>query len=456
MSRKTLSRRQFLRGLGGVCVGLPLLHLGGLPANGQSSGILTADGFPKRFIVFFHPNGTVQESWWPEAGLSETDFRIGGILTPLQRFKSRLILPQGLDMLSSSAGPGEPHQKGMGGLLSGRPLQEGSFVGGDGSLAGWGDGITVDQAIARHIGATTRFGSLELGVRADSNGGSEVRTRLIYSGPAQPLPPMNDPREVFDSLFSDFEADTTEMADRRTQRTSVLDTVQSQFGELRNKVGALDRQRLEAHFEIVRDMERRLSNERFFSGACLDTGRPDEREPDSEDTMPDILKLQIDLMVSAMACDLTRVGSIQVSNAKNHIRYPWLESLGDGHSLSHAGPSNDEARTELELRGNWLAQQFSYLLDRLDALPEGDGTMLDNTVVLWGNELAQGNIHSQVSMPFVLAGSAGGALKTGRHIQYANRPHNDLLVTLLNAFGLEDTTFGDERFCTGPLSELLV
>jgi hypothetical protein len=172
--------------------------------------------------------------------------------------------------------------------------------------------------------------------------------------------------------------------------------------------------------------------------------------------MPDILKLQIDLMVSAMACDLTRVGSIQVSNAKNHIRYPWLESLGDGHSLSHAGPSNDEARTELELRGNWLAQQFSYLLDRLDALPEGDGTMLDNTVVLWGNELAQGNIHSQVSMPFVLAGSAGGALKTGRHIQYANRPHNDLLVTLLNAFGLEDTTFGDERFCTGPLSELLV
>ena len=455
MTRQKMSRRQFLKGLGGVVVGLPLLQMNVGPAIGQANGALTPEGFPKRFIVFFHPNGTIQDDWWPEAGVSESDFRLVGILSPLQRFKSKLLLPRGLDMLSSSTGPGEPHQKGMGGLLSGRPLQEGSFVGGDGSLAGWGDGVTVDQVIARHIGATTPFGSLELGVRADSNGGSEVRTRLIYADAAQPLPPMNDPREVFDRLFADMNADQGDTVRRREERSSVLDAVQAQFGQLRGRAGAEDRRRLESHFEMVRDMERRLSNERLFDGTCLDTPRPEDQDPDSEDTMPEILRLQIDLMVAAMACDLTRVGSLQVSNAKNHIRYPWLESLGDGHSLSHAGPSNDEARDELVARGTWLAQQFAYLLDRLDAIPEGSGTMLDHTLILWGNELAQGNVHSQITMPFVLAGSAGGYFRTGRFVQYANRPHNDMLVSFLNAYGIEDQSFGDERFCTGPLSDLV-
>ncbi len=456
MKRPLMTRRQLLKGLGGVLLGLPLLELGMSRAVGQASGAMTPEGFPKRFIVFFHPNGTIPDFWWPQAGAGERDFELANALAPLAPFKSRIFLPYGLDMLSSGAGPGEPHQKGMGGLLTGRPRQEGAFVGGDGSLAGWGDGVSVDQVIAGHVGGTTPFKSLELGVRADSNGGSEVRTRLVYAGPAQPLPPMNDPRDVFDRMFADMSSDQDEMSKRRANRTSVLDAVKEQFGQLDRRVGVEDRRRIDAHFAMVRDMERRLSNERLFDGTCLNTQPPEDQEPDSEDTMPEILRLQIDLLVASMACDLTRVGSIQISNAKNHIRYPWISSLGDGHALSHSGPSNEASRGEMVARDTWLASQFGYLLGRLNAIPEGGGTMLDNTVVFWINELSRGNIHSQVTMPFVVAGGGGGALNTGRMVSYANRPHNDLLVTFLNAFGIEDQVFGDERFCTGPLSDALL
>lgn len=456
MTRRWMTRRQFLRGLGGTMVALPLLNMGLTRAHAQASGgAMSPDGFPKRFIVLFNPNGTIHEDFWPTAGASETDFTLSPILSPLERFKSKLVILEGLDMLSSSAGPGEPHQKGMGGLLTGRPLQEGDFIGGDGSLAGWGDGISVDQELVSHIGHTTPIGSLELGVRADSNGGSEVRTRLSYRGPAEPLPPMNDPRQVFDRLFSDMLTDEDELVRRRNDRLSVLDTVMQQMSAVRRRAGAEDRQRLEAHFEMVRDMERRLQNERLFDGTCLDTPRPPDQESDSEDTMPEIARLQLDLMVVAMACDLTRVASLQFSNAKNHIRFPWLESFGDGHSLSHAGPSNDQARTEQTARGAWFAQRIAYLMDRLDSIPEGSGTMLDNTLIFWGNELSKGNVHSQVNMPFMLAGGAGGAIPTGRFLNYEQRPHNDMLVSILNAFGVETETFGDERFCTGPLAGLL-
>ncbi len=242
---------------------------------------------------------------------------------------------------------------------------------------------------------------------------------------------------------------------RRAQRLSVLDTVQRQMALVQRQAGYDDRQRLESHFEMVRDMERRLQNERLFDGTCLDTPPPPDQNPDHEDTMPEIARLQIDLMVMAMACDITRVGSIQFSNAKNHIRFPWLESLGDGHSLSHAGPSNNEAKDELTARETWMATKVKYLMDRLAQVPEGNGTMLDNTLIFWMNELSRGNIHSQVDMPFLLAGGAGGALRTGRLLQYDGDPHNNLLVSFLNIFGVETETFGDERFCTGPLTGLL-
>lgn len=446
-----LSRRTFLRGLGGAAVALPLLpSMFARDAFAQST-------FPKRFIYFFHPNGTMQESFWPTPGATARDFVMSPILAPLQPHREKLLVLEGLNLAAAGAqyGPGEPHQRGMGALLTGRPLQEGSFVGGDGSLAGWADGISLDQQIANHISGGTKFKSVHLGVRADTTAPTaEVRTRLSYAGPAQPIPPQNEPLVVFNDLFSDFGTEPSELAVIRQQRKSILDTVAGQINDVNKRVGRDDRQRLEAHLAMVRDLEVRLTNERVTGDACYAPQRPDDLEPDSEDSMPLISRLHIDLLVMAMACDLTRVGSIQYSNAKNHIRFPWLASLGDGHQLSHAGPSNEAAHTEWVARDAWFATELAYLMTMLDAVQEGDGTMLDNTVILWMNELAEGNTHSHNNMPFVLAGSGGGYFQTGRHLQFDGASHSDLLVSIQNAFGMEAQTFGDERFVTGALSGL--
>jgi len=328
-------------------------------------------------------------------------------------------------------------------------------VGGDGSLAGWDDGISLDQVIAEQIGATNPYKSLQLGVRADTTAPTaEVRTRISYAGPAEPLPPQNDPRVVFDQLFSDFSTEPTQLARVREQKKSILDTVSEQFDLIKKRAGAGDRHRLDAHLAMVRDLEVRLENERVTGEACYAPEEPGDNEPDSEDTMPLISRLQIDLLVMAFACDLTRVGSLQYSNAKNHIRFPWLESLGDGHQLSHAGPSNDDAHDQLVARDNWFASEMAYLLTRLDSIQEGDSTMLDHTAVLWINEISQGNTHSHVDMPFILAGSCGDYFDTGKYVEYSEAAHSDLLVSLQNAYGIEEQTFGDAEFCSGPLANI--
>lgn len=457
MSRRRINRRTFLRGLGGSAIALPLLQAGlGRHAFAQATGSMNGE-FPKRFIYFFHPNGTIQDDFWPTAGATERDFAMSRILTPLEVHREKLLILEGINLDSGGGefGPGEPHQRGMGTVLTGRPLQEGAFVGGDGSLAGWGDGISLDQHLGNRIGASTPFKSLHLGVRSDTTAPTaEVRTRISYTGPAQPVPPQNEPLTVFRDLFSDFSTEPTELVVARQQRKSILDTVGGQLSQIQSRVGYHDKQRLESHLAMVRDLEVRLENERVTGEACYAPTEPEDLEPDSEDTMPLISRLHIDLMVMALACDLTRVASIQYSNAKNHIRFPWLESLGDGHQLSHAGPTNTDAHEEWVARDTWFAGEFAYLLTKLDSIQEGDGTMLDNTVILWINELSQGNTHSHINMPFVMAGSGGGYFDTGRYLQYDNASHSDLLVSIQNAFGIEDETFGDERFVNGPLSGL--
>ena len=458
--RRQINRRTFLRGLGGAAIALPLMPSLGIrnAYAAEAAGALTADGFPKRFIYFFHPNGTMPADFWPTPGATPRDFQLNTILQPLQAYREKLWIAKGVNLTSggSEFGPGEPHQRGMGALLTGRPLQQGNFVGGDGSLAGWADGISLDQHIANYVGDPTAFKSLQLGVRADTTAPTgEVRTRLSYEAAAKPLPPQNDPLNVFNDLFSDMVVTPGAMEDARAKQKSILDGAIGQFESLNNRLGYQDKQVLDAHLATIRDLERRLQNDGVTGEACYIPDTPADQESDSEDTMPQIAELQIDMLVMAMACDLTRVGGIQFSNAKNHIRFPWLDSLGDGHQLSHAGPSNSQARTEWVARDTWFAQKFGYLLMKLDSIPEGNGTMLDNTAVIWLNELSQGNTHSHVNMPFVLAGSAGGQLDVGKYVELQEQSHTDILIAIQNAFGIQDQVFGDPRFANGALSELV-
>jgi hypothetical protein len=449
MNKRAMTRRSFLRGAGGAVVGLPLLASLGARAQANPQ-------FPLRFIVMLHPNGTKPEEWFPTAGASETEFTLKRILQPLVPFQDRLLITSGIDMPAVDIGPGEPHQSGMGGVLTGWHLLDGDFVGGDGSLAGWGAGVSVDQRIAEVVGMDTPFRSLELGVRADHPAGQgEVRNRMIYLGPEQPLAPENQPLVAFDRLFTDLQTDVTALAQLRAHRRSVIDAVTQQFTALQPRLGHADRQKLDSHLTLVRDLEQRLQGDGMVQD-CTVPAEPAAMASNDENTMPAVTTAQMDLIVAAMTCDLTRVASVQFSNGQNHIRFPWLapQSLGDGHTLSHAGPSNAEATEEWIARDNWYAQQLAYLMTQLDSVPEGDGTLLDNTIILWVNELAVGNTHSHQNMPFLIAGGAGGKLNMGRYLQYTNASHVDLLNTMLTAFDIQDT-IGNPDFATGPLAGML-
>jgi len=208
---------------------------------------------------------------------------------------------------------------------------------------------------------------------------------------------------------------------------------------------------LDAHLTLVRDVERRLS---LGIGNCAKPDLPPTLDPVSETDMPRIAELELDLLAVAFACDLTRVASFEISTALNRIRYPWVNSLGEGHALSHSGASDPDAKAQLLSRQNWHSSLIARLFDRLASVAEGEGSVLDNTLLFWGNEVSMGTTHSHDNMPFLVAGG-GWAFRTGRYVQYEGNSHADLLVSLLNAMGVPDTTFGDADYCTGPLSGLV-
>lgn len=438
-----INRRQLLLGAGGVTVALPLLR--------SLSAQAAAPKPPKRLLLMYTPNGVIPESWWPTNVTSETSFDLGAIHQPLAPFRDRLLLLGGVDLKVAKTGPGGLHQRGIGGLFTGQQLQTGTaFVDGCGQTSGWADGISVDQEVAKKVGQGTLLSSLELGVRALDN---DVQGRISYAGSGQPLPPINNPLDAHNRLFSMLGGTTSAVDALRASRRSVLDTVQSQFSTLSQRLSVDDRQKLDAHLTLVRDVERRLTD----TGApttCSTPARPATLDPASETDMPLIADLELDMLAAAFACDLTRVASFQISTSLNRIRYPWLDSTGEGHALSHSGPSDTEARTQLIARQTWHAGRLAHLLSRLSSIQESDGSsVLDNTLVLWGNEVALGYTHTHENLPFLMVGGRWH-FRTGRYVQYQGASHNDLLISVLHAMGVPATTFGRAELCSGPLSGL--
>jgi hypothetical protein len=436
--------------MAGACATLPLLE--SMNAAAQEA---TAAG-PQRLILLYNPNGTVPESFWPGADATETAFTLGPILEPLADFRDRMLILRGLDIgvAEASGLPGGPHQRGIGGLYTGSELQTGTMADGDGSLAGWANGTSIDQELVHRLNPPTLLPSLELGVRATA---ADVMGRISYSGPGSPVPPMNDPREVFQRLNSGFMNDLSgpEQAAGRDQRRLVMAAVQSQYASLRPRVSLLDRQKLERHADFLNGIVRRLDYGIRPGPACIAPAEPPALGVEDAVDMPDITRLQLDLLALAFACDLTRIASVQFSTAINAIGFPWLNSTAEGHNLSHRGPSDTAAKDQLTQRARWYAEQIAYLARQLAAVTEGDRTMLDNTVMVWGNELSLGNSHSHKEIPFMLLGSAGGRLRTGRYLQFGAQPHNRLLISLLQVMGVEATTFGHADFGGGgPLAGL--
>jgi hypothetical protein len=436
--------------MAGACATLPLLE--SMDAAAQDA---TAAG-PQRLVLLYNPNGTIPEAYWPGADATETAFTLGPILEPLAGFQDRMLLLRGLDIgvAEASGLPGGPHQRGIGGLYTGSELQTGTMADGDGSLAGWANGTSIDQELVHRLNPPTLLPSLELGVRATA---ADVMGRISYSGPGSPVPPMNDPREVFQRLNSGFMNDLSgpEQAAGREQRRLVMAAVQAQYASLQPKVSLLDRQKLERHADFLNGIVRRLDYGIRPGPACIAPSEPPQLGVENAADMPDITRLQLDLLALAFACDLTRVASVQFSTAINAIGFPWLNSTAEGHNLSHRGPSDTAAKDQLTQRARWYAEQIAYLARQLAAVTEGDRTILDNTVMVWGNELSLGNSHSHSEIPFMLLGSAGGRLRTGRYLQFGSQPHNRLLVSLLQVMGVEATAFGHREFGGGgPLPGL--
>ncbi len=430
-----LTRRALFRAAGGLAFATPWLE----------SVAQTAP--PKRFISLYHPNGVHTSKWKPT--VTGTDFTFGGSQTALAPYKSDLMYLQGLDLKCAIEGAGEQHQRGLGGLLTGRKIEAGGFTGNDGTTAGWASGISLDQELVKLVGEGARVASLQLGINA---GERDVSGCLSYAGAATPLLPLNDPRQTFARLFAINPMPNDEGAPLRRRRTSVLDAVREQFGLLKNRVSFADRVQLDLHLERVRQLELRLTA-LPLPLQCQSATQPPEVLFATDKAMPDVSKLQLDLLVLAVSCDLTRTATVMFSDAKNHITLPFLNVFADVHNISHLS-NGDPQREDLGRRDGWQAEQLAYLLGRLKSTSEGGGNLLDNSLVLWGSEVSEGNIHSHTDMPFLVAGHAT-KWKMGRVVKFdVARPHNDLLLSVLQGFGGAHTTFGDPQYITGPLPGL--
>ncbi|ACY12674.1 DUF1552 domain-containing protein [Haliangium ochraceum] len=449
---KGLSRRAMLRGLGGSMVALPFLDaMVGIGRRAEAQTL----AFPKRIVMWYTPNGTVPKNFWPEAPGSLADSALSPILQPLSEHRNDMLVLGGIDLMTSYDGPGDAHQKGTGTCLTGMPLQDGDFAGDAGASAGWADGISLDQHIANEIGGDTMFRSLEAGVLVQ---GSSVRSRVSYRGPAQPLPPENNPYTLYRRLLGDPSLTPEDIARQNQRRQLVLDTLSDDYKKLRGQLSGDDSYKLENHLEALQSIEERLSKSQVeFGGECQRYAQGDPINVEAVGNMPDLGTLQMDLVAMAFACDLTRVSTIMWSQSTASHLYKWVDDeIREGHHLlAHKGDQDTKKVEQNTAINRWHAEQLAYFVSKLKSIPEGDGTVFDNTVIFWTNEQSKGNVHSRAEMPYVVMGSAGGYFQTGQYVQYPSEtPHNKLLVSLMNAMGVPGDSFGSQEYGTGSLTGL--
>ena len=426
------TRREFLRHLGVSSAALPFLS--GLP------GLNAAEGRQgKRLIIMFSPNGTIPWEFWPEG--ETLDFK--RILKPLEPFKDNLVTLRGVH--NKVEGDGDRHMRGMSCLLTGTELLPGNIQGGSDTPAGWASGISIDQEIKNFLQSRdetrTRFGSLEFGVAVPNR--ADPWTRMSYAGPNQPIAPVDDPEQMLGKLYG-------RMKDKESL-TSIIDGVRDDLAKVSKKLGAEDRVRLEEHLTLVREMEAELQR----GNEDLNLTHPvPEIDPDIElvnDNTPRLSRMQIDLLVNSMANDMTRVATLQFMRSVGQARMNWLGIKDGHHSLSHESDENKEAVESLTKINEWFAGELAYLTKRLAETPEpgGDGSMLDNTLVVWLNELGKGNSHTLDDIPFVLLGCKAHGHKAGRSLNFGGVSHNRLWLSIAQSMGHGIQTFGNAKFCEG-------
>jgi hypothetical protein len=458
MNPLRFTRRNLLRGGLAATAAIPLLDA--RRVEGQTD-------VPTRLVVIHTPNGTRNNMFWPTG--TEASFTLPALTKPLEPHKAKLLFVKGIrlcDALQNGAlggTLGSEHARGTGGLLTARPLNSGSeFESFGNTTSGWGSGQSLDQYLVERLNPPTTHKSLQLGVHVRD---TEVRARISYKASNQPIPPREDPKDTFMALFGDMMggggmADPA-LARLWQQRKSVFDLSNAETERLKGLVGMEDRVKLDAHLTAMRDVEQRLV---MMPGAGGGSGTADCMPPAMQDVDLNVDdeylaagQLQMDMAAAALACDQTRIVTVQWSYSESEHLFQFLGINGNHHGISHdfnTSGANFDAYNEIQ---TWYAQRVADFLAKLDSYPEGDGTLLDHTLVLWGSEIGESSQHDLTLMPYVLGGKAGGKIRSGRYLDYssARKDSNQLLVSIAHAMGAEDlTSFGDASGDTGPLAGL--
>jgi hypothetical protein len=438
--RKSIPRRTVLRGLG-ASLALPLLD-GMVPAFTAQSR--TAAAPVHRFGVVYVPNGMVMENYLPAS--EGTTFELTPTLQALAPFRSQTTVLSGLDCIPSPGRPGGAHAKASTRYLTdiSPPTSE-----------TWLDaGISMDQILANQLGAQTQLASLELAIEnSDTAGACDVGFACAYTNTISwrrsntPLPMQHNPRAVFERLFGDAgSTDTGARLSRIRQQRSVLDSVKQEIASLGRELGSSDRGKLTEYLDSVRDVERRIARAESQSGRELPAlARPAGAPASYEDHV----KLMFDLEVLAYQLDLTRVITIMLGREFSGMTYPQIGVPDAHHPVTHHALEPEKIAKVAKINA-YHVQLFAYLLERLRATPDGDGTLLDHITLMYGTGLSDCNAHSVTNVPVVLTGGGAGWLKGGRHIRYKDLPLANLHLTLLDRFGIRWDRIGDS---TGRLDD---
>jgi hypothetical protein len=431
ITKKHLSRRTFLNGVG-VTLALPLLEsmIPAATAFGQTAAATSRT----RLGCIYFPHGAIMPKWTPAS--DGPGFELPEILQPLKAFYGKFDVISDLEhKLAYGSGATANHNRSAAAYLSGAFAKTGAKP----EL-----GVTMDQLVARKIGQETPLPSVELTIEESSvNCGDGLscsyRDTISWQGPSAPLPMENNPQVVFERLFGDGNT-ATERKLRREQSISLLDSVLGEASALQRKLPASDRTRLDQYLTDVREIERRIQR----AGQQMSDDLPVPAAPTGVPSdVEEHIKLMFDLQVLAWQADITRVSTLLLAKELSNAVYPKSGIRDAFHILSHHS-NIQQNKDKFAVLNMYHVALFAYFLDKLQSTPDGDGTLLDHSLVLYGSGMSDGNQHNHTDLPVILAGGASGKLKGGRHIRNPkNTPMANLLVSILEMFDVEADKFGD-------------
>ncbi len=424
ITKKHLDRRTFLRGMGAT-LALPLLD-SMLPAATKTTGRA-----PMRMGFVYVPNGIIMDRWTPSA--EGVGFEFAPTMKALEPFREQLVVLSGLAQINGRAlgdGAGDHARAGATWLTGVHPKKtEGADI---------HAGVSADQVAARELGKVTQFGSLEIGLESptlagncDSGYSCAYTNTISWRSPTTPMPMEVNPRAVFERLFGDGDSNdpAARLAALKEQR-SILDYVTADAARLSTGLGPRDRNKLTEYLDSIRDIERRIQKAEEQNATMKLPAM--ERPSGAPEDFAEHARLMMDLLAISWQTDMTRVVSFMLAREGSNRPYRPIGVTDGHHSVTHH--MHDPVKIEKVVKINtYHVENFGYLLDRLRKTPDGDGTLLDHSMILYGSSISDGNAHTHHDLPLLLAGGASGQLKGGRHLRYPKEtPMNNVLLNMLD------------------------